>query len=648
MKKLLTFFVALMLISIFSFGGGDKFTWNPQGISTDWQVAANWTKVFINGTAGPSYPGQNNPTDNDDYVIFDNQQVNIVTNVPACFLGRMEITFPIGGGTTDVYLRGALDGNAITFVTPATPFPDVWVVKIDVNCIFDCNTPYQRVKLICQPKVNFWQMASALFYPALDSQCNGFKGFVLQADQNAHAEFVQQTTQGQIVRGWIEYYLDDNNYHFVSLAITSDFTQSPPFDQPNCRKPNCLCIFDGDYVRKLTNGAGWDNWLGALSCTNPILDIETGRGYEFYGAPGTGPTYSAYGDFNTGPITSPITLPVTALGWNFIGNPFPSAINFAEPSGLQTVGPGWTWNQTYVDPVAYWYDASYGNYKSYNWLTGLPNPPGGDRLLARGQGFFVNCVNYVSGVSEIQINNEARLFRPDRLIGKSVMANTLKLTLNDGSNNFMDETTIAFRDDASTSDFDRLLDNYKFFNDIKNVSQLYSKTTNNIDVSVKCLKTESGNVMYPIYMKVENTGTYSITASDISTFSPNSSIVLKDNKTSATIDLKVNPVYTFTATEGDNDARFNLYFSNVLYGINNLNDNTFKVYSYDNSIFIQNNDPKSTIGTVLVYDMIGKQMIEQSLNNDGTTRIYTNLNKGFYIVSIKTDKGSYNQKVYIN
>ena len=109
----------------------------------------------------------------------------------------------------------------------------------------------------------------------------------------------------------------------------------------------------------------------------------------------------------------------------------------------------------------------------------------------------------------------------------------------------------------------------------------------------------------------------------------------------------MNPFYTFTATAGDDDARFSLYFTDVLYGINNL-DNTFKVYSYDNSIYIQNNDLKSTTGNVLVYDMIGKEMMQVKLGNDAITRINTNLNTGFYIVSVTTDKGVYNQKVYIN
>jgi hypothetical protein len=226
----------------------------------------------------------------------------------------------------------------------------------------------------------------------------------------------------------------------------------------------------------------------------------------------------------------------------------------------------------------------------------------------------------------------------------------MNLTLKDASGNYLDDAIIGFRDDANGTEFNRLLDAYKLFNDVSEVnpSQIYFKTTNDVNAAVKTLKLESGKIMYPLYMKVINTGTYSIEATDISTFSPNTGITLVDNRTNKEIDLKTNPVYTFTATEGDDDARFNLYFTDVLYGINNLTDNTFSIYSYDNSIYIQNNDLKKAAGNVQVYDMIGKQMFQQKLGSDAITRINTNLNTGFYIVSVTTDKGAYNQKVYIN
>jgi hypothetical protein len=669
MKKLLTFLFALMLISNFSFGTGNRFYWaGPNNGS--WTNPVNWAISPLNpsdytspvpGPGAATWPGQI-PGEIDDYVIFNFGATRTIIDVPTCELGRLEI-LPSGANATTVRLKAAVDGNTITF-NGGIIFSNLWTVKIDDDCNLYCNLTGGQVKIVCQPGVNFWQKNNAQFFPAEYTVCPVDKGFLLQANANTHAEYIQQELTTQSVKGWQEIYLSlgTGNYHYVSPPISSDWPVHDEYVNRPCRVPNCLCVFEYDYVRKYVNNSqSWDNWLGAELCFGTTVNIEQGRGYEVYLAPNTTPLHTLYGTFNSGQINispnpSGIKLPVNASGWNFIGNPYASAITFAESGGSPTAGEGWTWERLATAPVAYWWDNCLGFYRSYNWYTGLPQTntppvcPGNTdpKILGRGQGFFVYVIGSYTPTSDIWVSNLARRFRDTYEIGKSQAVNNMNLSLNDSSGNALDNVFIGFRDDVTTTDFDYQLDAFKIFNEIANPSQLYCKTTNNIDASVKCLKLATGKIMIPIYMKVTNTGTYSIDANTISTFSQNTGILLKDNKTNTTVDLKVNPVYTFTATTGDDDARFNLYFSDVLYGINNLSNNTFKVYSYDNSIYIQNNDPKSTTGIVLVYDMIGKQMMQENLNSDAITRINTNLNKGFYIVSIKTDNGVYNQKVYIN
>jgi hypothetical protein len=684
MKKPMIFLFALMMISSLSFGAGLKFTWvgygnncNPAaGSPTDWQNPCNWVVSLIVPNPNPilagtsTWPGQN-PLEDDDYVLFDDGNIWSITNVPTCKIGRLEInnhiTWPFN---TDITLQAAIDGNTLT-IKGGMVFTNLWHVKIEDGCALLCNDPYKRVKIVCEPGVNFWQKDFANFdaadYSAGGTVCDqANKGFVLEANAADHAEFIQQFNTTQPVKGWIEYVFDDNKYHFICPPVTSEST--PEFLPPNssCRIPNSLFTFTGDYLRKFNNGGTWDNWLGSLNgYWDPLADITTGRGYEYYGAPGnnSGGIYSFYGTLNSqDPLNCPplnplgnyeLVLPVNTPGWNFIGNPFASAIQFVQAACCYP-GPGWVWDLGKTDPWAYYWDNSLANYHVYNWFTGVGNGPLIDRtLIPRSQGFFVHVFSYQPGAphipsgSDIAVGNQARVFRPNNSIGKSVTTNVMNVSLKGESGKAVDEAIINFRDDANGAEFNRLLDAYKFFNEITNPSQLYFKTSDNVYAAVKTLKLATGNVMYPLYIRVTSTGTYTLDVKEISTFSANTGILLKDNKTNTTIDLKANPVYTFTATAGDDDARFSLYFTDVLYGINNLTDNTFTIYSYDKSIYVQNNDPKLSAGTVLVYDIIGKQMLQENLNS-GITRINANLNKGFYIVSVKTDKGVYNQKVYIN
>jgi hypothetical protein len=670
MKKLLTFLFALMMISALSFGAGNQFVWNGS-VNTDWQITGNWTITNTGGTA--TWPGQNSGTENGDYAIFNDGNSWTVINVPTCTLSRLEIT-PLGPFPTYLSLEGAFNGATITF-DGSISYANLWNVKIDDNCDLNCNGT-NKVKIIVDLNANFWQKNASTFEPATYVTCTTDQGFTLKAGPATHGEYIQQLTCAQPVMGWQEFYLSPgaNRWHYISLPITTVVPPTGEFLSSFCRTHNTLCVFSGDYVRKYINGTSWDNWLGACSLFTPLtgnpIEIETGRGYEYLAGSVSAPAvHTLFGTFNSGTSGIPIlsygtwsnangtfSNTISAVGWNLIGNPYASSITFGEVSGAPTAGQGWTWNNLFTDPVAYWWDNNItpgGAYRYYNWYTGDPQPfppnlPGVDpKVIARGQAFFVHVTT--GGInSDITVSNDARVFRDSYLIGKSSAVNKLNLSLNDASGNYLDNVYVSFREDASTTDFDRLLDAYKLFNDITNVSQLYGKTTDNIAVVQKSLKLTTGNIMYPVYMKVSNTGTYSIDATSVNTFSQNTGILLKDNKTNTTVDLKVNPVYTFTATAGDDDARFSLYFSNVLYGIEKLNSNAFTVYSYDNSIYIQNNDPKSVGGTILVYDMIGKQMMQQNLNSDAITRINTNLNKGFYIVSIKTDNGVYNQKVYLN
>ena len=49
-----------------------------------------------------------------------------------------------------------------------------------------------------------------------------------------------------------------------------------------------------------------------------------------------------------------------------------------------------------------------------------------------------------------------------------------------------------------------------------------------------------------------------------------------------------------------------------------------------------------------VYDMVGKELMNVNLSNDYLTKLNTSFVNGYYIVSIKTDKGLLTEKVYLN
>jgi hypothetical protein len=204
---------------------------------------------------------------------------------------------------------------------------------------------------------------------------------------------------------------------------------------------------------------------------------------------------------------------------------------------------------------------------------------------------------------------------------------------------------IYFNEEA-TSNFDGIYDAEKLYPE-NSFSMIYSRSSDNKELAMNGVELTTGNVTVPVSVKVSVSGIHTLNFSDMSTFSPNAGMILTDLATNATQDIKANPVYTFSANVGDDPNRFVIFFTDVLNGISPVNGGSFNVYSSESTIFVQNAS-KSVNGTIMVYDMLGKKVMQKSLENGVMTRINTNLEKGFYLVSVITADGSYNQKVYIN
>ena len=412
------------------------------------------------------------------------------------------------------------------------------------------------------------------------------------------------------------------------------------------------------------NSQNYDAWMGAYgnSCDAALnlnrnsnnLKSNTSIGYEVYTLPGTHQSYRAgdlwYGPLNTSATTSRNILTITHTGWALFGNPFPSAIKAGEVSGGSM--NGWYWNETYVQAWIYMWDGS--NYRMWNWslLQDLNFPSGVPvNLIPSGNGFFVKVDGVPPAGEELKLDNVARYFYTDGagLITKTAKVNNLTFTLAQGDNNLMDQARIYFNDNA-TGNYNGKYDGSKLFRGSDVVGELYIKTTEGSDVAIKAYKPATGTVSSPLYFNVGATGTYTITASDLSSFSTRTAIQLLDKKTNQTIDLKANPVYTFSATNGDDPYRFDVLFTDVLNGVVSNNENPVKIYSAHSSIFVVNNTNNDLHNAdVTICDMIGREVYKANITSgiNEVTKINGSFNRGFYIVTVRTSSNVFTQKLYI-
>ena len=533
------------------------------------------------------------------------------------------------------------------------------------------------------------------------------KGLLLRANSSKHSEFIQEKYNDKKVIGWVEWYLPSqsvtlayNNVHYTSIPVCTDLIDIPcgaatgdvlhEFNDLNNYGAPIKPI--GYYVRKWDGALqNWSQrndspflsggWYGAFSSScdaelnilhsggavnNPYLgNVEAGEGLEIFPKPSllNNPSTIWYGPLNTftanAPLTWNVSLPSSPNdhGWILVGNPFASAIKLGELSGTTTAGAGWVWPSTF-DPGVWYWDASNQKYRYWNFLThDTLNFPQGTQTTANfigsSQAFFVYAYATPPGGTDVfQIDNGARQFQPSIQLTKSTLANNMTNTMhlyvsNTTQNLEMDEMAVHFINNASTN-YIRNYDAFKMFRGGTTFSELYTVTNDNINVAIKNYPITDGTTIVPVYFQVGPSGNYELKANDLNSFPTNTTVQIIDKKLNLTQDLRSNNVYSFASIAGDNPYRFDILFADVPNGINKPTNTSIKVFSSGSIIYIVSDTIEAADGIVTVYDMIGKQLISKSLQKNTTTQINTNLDAGYYVVSVKTNKTVVNQKIYIN
>jgi hypothetical protein len=175
---------------------------------------------------------------------------------------------------------------------------------------------------------------------------------------------------------------------------------------------------------------------------NGSNNFSSGRGYavNYYATS----TKSFSGNINNGTINIPLTVtPGSYTGWNLIGNPYPSSINWNTSSGftrnmLENAGS----NQT-----AFWiWNPKTGNYGAYisNTASGTN---GVTNLIASSQGFWVKATT----AGTFSINNAAREHAsPSWLKSSNTENNTIRLKVTSIENSFSDEMMLSFANNLSS------------------------------------------------------------------------------------------------------------------------------------------------------------------------------------------------------
>ncbi|MCB0805658.1 MAG: S8 family serine peptidase [Bacteroidales bacterium] len=437
--------------------------------------------------------------------------------------------------------------------------------------------------------------------------------FILESDDTGMASFIDNgatTVSGNMKE---ELYLTTQSWHYVSSPMSDAETG----------------VFLDIYLRSFDESTfSWNEYI--TSETDPLVPL---MGYAAW-VPGATPQTVIYsGAFNNGPKSINVTSngPTNSVGWNLVGNPYPSSLDW-DASG---------WTKTHVNNTIYYYSGNGGvsNYSYYVGASGeIPGVGSGDGTneIPPMQGFFVHA----SGNGTFNVNNNARIHSSQSYYKEKTETPLIRI-LAQGLQG-TDETVIRFISDANY-EFDGNYDAFKLFAD--DLPQVYTITPGETELAVNSLPEIAEELVVPLSFTAPTVDEYSLTFSELENFDPGQVIFLEDLLTGTIKEVSPMMAYNFTYDESISN-RFLIHFNATVSTMED--DETHScIYAHDHFLYVKS--PENRTSEIILYDMTGRKLMQHDVaGHSGLTRIDVPYGPGNFVVKCISEDQIFTKKVFIH
>jgi hypothetical protein len=392
-------------------------------------------------------------------------------------------------------------------------------------------------------------------------------------------------------------------------------------------------------------------FTGWLNYTNPDGILVPMNAYAVNFGPASDPiTIKLEGEVNNHTLL-PSTLfnsnrPYT-LGFNLVGNPYPSPVDWDAPSG---------WVRSNIDDALYYFNAGTtdqytGTYSTY--INNVSSDGIANNIIPAMQGFFIHVSdgNYPIAATLIFTNN-VRVNNLSPHFHKNLFSETrplLRLTARIAEEGTSADPAVIYFDHDATMGFNKEMDALKLMNTDVLVPNLYTITPDADQISINGMPYPDDSITkVPLGLKLKKKGSIIFQATNIEQMPFNLYIYLCDNKTGAYQNLNLHPEYRVNLDNGDYENRFSVVFSRYDLRYQPGSDVPFNVYSSRNRLFIYIDQPSGEKTDLVIHNMLGQKILHRQLTGNGYQEMDLDVNTGIYIVSLSSAKGVYSKKVFIN
>ena len=212
---------------------------------------------------------------------------------------------------------------------------------------------------------------------------------------------------------------------------------------------------------------------------------------------------------------------------------------------------------------------------------------------------------------------------------------------------YSDETIIRFIGEA-TPNFDGSYDAWKLFSPNPMVPSIYSKTHCGDELSINSLPVYNNDTTVEIHTKVAYSGLYTVTIEEVYAFDDTFVLSITDVENAETYSFSGGTT-TFTSVLQPNTTTATFTF-NVAKTIstsikNEINQGGFNVLTKANGNFEFLFDYNAE-RNITIYDITGKTVLQEMVNNNTFYLNLENQNKGLYIVAINDGKETITRKIF--
>ena len=390
------------------------------------------------------------------------------------------------------------------------------------------------------------------------------------------------------------------------------------------------------------SSSGWVTYTNTSGSLSPL------QGYAAnFGTLASEKTVSLTGTVNSNGLSTTLynTNKTYTKGFNLVGNPYPSPIDWNATSG---------WTKGNIDNAVYYFNAGTtdqytGTYSTY--INGMSSDGVANNIIAAMQGFFIHVTDGAYPVqATFGLDNRVRVNNLTAVFHKSAYIDTrpaIRLTAKYADGLDAADPVVIYFDNTGTASFNNELDALKLMNTDVKTPNFYAFSADANRLAIRAIPYPSSISEVSLGLKTEQDGWVSVQAIQIENLPSDLHIYLSDKKAGIYTNLLESDTYKFNKAAGQEDDRFKLIFSKSVLSTNPVSNTGFVAYASGGKLVVSFSGSEGGQGQLVVCNMLGQEIFRRQLTGTGIHEFDDRLRDGVYVVSFYSGKSVYSKKVII-